>query len=124
MCISVYIYIYIYIYFNILPLIATLRKESKILTRELSEQKDEDKRASLAKLTHLKVEELKAAKEGWQSKLTELLEEVRIDGGLGVVPYEVKLLLFGWLYSKTSLRYEGVFVSITRQIMSKEDNLI
>ena len=56
--------------------IILFRKESQILTRELSEQKDADKQASLAELTRLKEEELKAVKEGWQSKLTELLEEV------------------------------------------------
>ena len=43
---------------------------------QVSQQKDEDRRAALAQLTTLKDAEIEAAKQGWETKITELLQQV------------------------------------------------
>ena len=52
------------------------RRECEKLRSELTEQHDEDKQAALKQLTSLKTQELDASKQGWQKKVTELLQEV------------------------------------------------
>nr|XP_054766434.1 protein FAM184A-like [Lytechinus pictus] len=54
----------------------TLRKECEKLRCELTEQHDEDKQAALKQLTSLKNQELDASKQGWQKKITDLLQEI------------------------------------------------
>ncbi|XP_013402625.1 protein FAM184A-like [Lingula anatina] len=54
----------------------TLRKECLKLRSELTEQKEEDKRAALQQLAKMKDEEIAAAREGWERKVTQLLDEI------------------------------------------------
>ena len=54
------------------------RRECEKLRSELTEQHDEDKQAALKQLTSLKTQELDASKQGWQKKVTELLQEVTL----------------------------------------------
>ena len=54
----------------------TLRAECNKLRHEVTQQKDEDRRAALEQLTAMKDEELAAAKQGWQDKINELLKQV------------------------------------------------
>ncbi|XP_064630713.1 protein FAM184A-like [Lineus longissimus] len=54
----------------------TLRKECAKVRHDITIEKDEDKRATLAQLTSMKDNEMKASKEGWQVKMNELLEQI------------------------------------------------
>ena len=45
---------------------------------QVSQQKDEDRRAALAQLASLKDAEVEAAKQGWEAKVTELLQQVTL----------------------------------------------
>ncbi len=54
----------------------TLKKECEKLRREINSQKDEERRAEIERITQLKEEEMAAAKQGWEFKLRQLLDEV------------------------------------------------
>jgi hypothetical protein len=56
--------------------ILTSRKECAKLRSEITEQKDEDKRAALAQLMTLKEDQFNAAKQAWENKVQELLDQV------------------------------------------------
>ncbi len=54
----------------------TLKKECDKLRREINSQKDEERRAEIERIALLKEEEMAAAKQGWEVKLRQLLDEV------------------------------------------------
>ncbi|XP_036405058.1 protein FAM184A isoform X1 [Megalops cyprinoides] len=56
----------------------TLRQECKKLREELKEEHEEDKRAALTQLAQSKEQELGAAREGWQRKVEDLLEQISL----------------------------------------------
>uniref|UniRef100_A0A8D3DMB7 Family with sequence similarity 184 member A n=1 Tax=Scophthalmus maximus TaxID=52904 RepID=A0A8D3DMB7_SCOMX len=55
----------------------TLRQECKKLREELREEHEEDKASALAQLAQSKEQELGGARESWQRKVEDLLEQVR-----------------------------------------------
>lgn len=59
------------------------RKETTELRRELSHQKEEEKKAALQQLSRLKDEEIAASKRGWENIVSELQRQVwPLDGSL------------------------------------------
>ncbi|KAJ8270726.1 hypothetical protein GJAV_G00118560 [Gymnothorax javanicus] len=56
----------------------TLRQECKKLREELRECHEEDKRAALMHLAQMKEQELGTAREGWQRKVEDLLEQISL----------------------------------------------
>uniref|UniRef100_A0A8C9RST9 Family with sequence similarity 184 member A n=1 Tax=Scleropages formosus TaxID=113540 RepID=A0A8C9RST9_SCLFO len=56
----------------------TLRQECKKLREELREEHEEDKRTTLVQLTQTKEQEMSAAREGWQRKVEDLLEQISL----------------------------------------------
>ncbi|XP_077992383.1 protein FAM184A-like [Glandiceps talaboti] len=54
----------------------TLRQECHKLRMELTDQHNEDKRATLQQIALLKDQEMEAAKQGWQLKMEDLLKEI------------------------------------------------
>ncbi|XP_069370893.1 protein FAM184A isoform X1 [Paralichthys olivaceus] len=56
----------------------TLRQECKKLREELREEHDEDKAAALAQLAQSKEQELGSARESWQRKVEDLLEQISL----------------------------------------------
>ncbi|CAH1783825.1 unnamed protein product [Owenia fusiformis] len=56
----------------------TLRKECMKLRMELTEQKEEDKRAAMSQLTLMKEEEMNAIKKGWQAKVNDLVHQISV----------------------------------------------
>ncbi|XP_062858500.1 protein FAM184A isoform X2 [Trichomycterus rosablanca] len=56
----------------------TLRQECKKLREELREDHDENKRMALAQLAHSKDQELSSARESWQRKVEDLLEQISL----------------------------------------------
>ena len=52
------------------------RSELSKQQQDLTNQKEEDKRAALAQLVALKDKEIVAERQGWQNKLQELLSQV------------------------------------------------
>ncbi|KAI1895712.1 hypothetical protein AGOR_G00109070 [Albula goreensis] len=56
----------------------TLRQECKKLREELKEEHEEEKRVALAELTQLKEQEMNAAREGWQRRGEDLLEQISL----------------------------------------------
>ncbi|XP_012685130.2 protein FAM184A isoform X2 [Clupea harengus] len=56
----------------------TLRQECKKLREELREEHEEQKRAALSHLAQSKEQELGAAREGWQRKVEDLLEQISL----------------------------------------------
>ncbi|XP_070541260.1 LOW QUALITY PROTEIN: protein FAM184A-like [Ptychodera flava] len=54
----------------------TLRQECHKLRMELTDQHSEDKKAALQQLKHLKDQEMDAARQGWQVKVEELLQQI------------------------------------------------
>ncbi|KAF5898430.1 protein FAM, partial [Clarias magur] len=56
----------------------TLRQECKKLREELREDHDEDKRAALTQLAQSKDQELSNARESWQRKVEDLLEQISL----------------------------------------------
>lgn len=57
------------------------REEVRLLKEELSEEYEADKQAALNQLSQQKELELMAAREGWQRKVEDLLEQVKHDEG-------------------------------------------
>ncbi|XP_023652992.2 protein FAM184A isoform X2 [Paramormyrops kingsleyae] len=55
-----------------------LRQECKKLREELREEHDEDKRSALTQLAQSKEQEMGAAREGWQRKVEDLLEQISL----------------------------------------------
>lgn len=53
------------------------RQECKKLREELREEHEEDKRAALTQLAQAKEQELGSARESWQRKVEDLLEQVK-----------------------------------------------
>ncbi len=53
------------------------RQECKKLREELREEHEEDKASALAQLAQSKEQELSNARESWQRKVEDLLEQVR-----------------------------------------------
>ena len=66
-------------FFPLYPL-STLprREELRLLKEELVEEYEADKQAALSQLTQQKDVEMMAAREGWQRKVEDLLEQVLI----------------------------------------------
>ncbi|GAA6090558.1 protein FAM184A isoform X1 [Tachysurus ichikawai] len=56
----------------------TLRQECKKLREELREEHEEDKRAALTQLVQAKEQELGSARESWQRKVEDLLEQISL----------------------------------------------
>ncbi|KAI4895692.1 hypothetical protein NFI96_024784 [Prochilodus magdalenae] len=56
----------------------TLRQECKKLREELREEHEEDKRAALTQLAQNKEQELGTARESWQRKVEDLLEQISL----------------------------------------------
>uniref|UniRef100_A0A671V2U0 Family with sequence similarity 184 member A n=1 Tax=Sparus aurata TaxID=8175 RepID=A0A671V2U0_SPAAU len=56
----------------------TLRQECKKLREELKEEHEEDKASALAQLAQSKEQEMSNARESWQRKVEDLLEQVRL----------------------------------------------
>ena len=54
------------------------RQECKKLREELREEHGEDKASALAQLAQSKEQELGSARESWQRKVEDLLEQVRV----------------------------------------------
>lgn len=54
------------------------RQECKKLREELKEEHEEDKNSALAQLAQSKEQELSNARESWQRKVEDLLEQVRL----------------------------------------------
>lgn len=67
------------------------RQECKKLREELKEEHEEDKNSALAQLAQSKEQELSNARESWQRKVEDLLEQVRLPNGSTTVP---PILLF------------------------------
>jgi len=57
------------------------RQECKKLREELREEHEEDKASALAQLAQSKEQELSNARESWQRKVEDLLEQVRLSSG-------------------------------------------
>lgn len=53
------------------------REEVRLLKEELTEEYDADKQAALTQLSQQKELEMMAAREGWQRKVEDLLEQVK-----------------------------------------------
>lgn len=58
-------------------LVCVHRQECKKLREELREDHEDDKRAALTQLAQNKEQELGSARESWQRKVEDLLEQVR-----------------------------------------------
>lgn len=54
------------------------RQECKKLREELKEEHEEDKASALAQLAQSKEQEMSNARESWQRKVEDLLEQVRL----------------------------------------------
>lgn len=59
-------------------LLLCYRQECKKLREELREEHEEDKASALAQLAQNKEQELSNARESWQRKVEDLLEQVRL----------------------------------------------
>lgn len=71
------------------------RRECDKLRKELTAQKEEDKRAALGQLAKMKDEEAHASKYGWEKKVSELLNEVRFVLNMGnMFRWDKQMLLF------------------------------
>ena len=55
------------------------RRECEKLRKEITSQKDEERRAEMDRLSELKDEQMQAAKQGWETKLKQLLDEVSLE---------------------------------------------
>lgn len=55
---------------------SSCREEERLLREELTEEYDADKQAALSQLSQQKELEMMAAREGWQRKVEDLLEQV------------------------------------------------
>lgn len=60
-----------------MSLIVTYRKETTDLRRDLTQQKEDEKKAALQQLSRLKDEEIAASKRGWENIVNELQKQVR-----------------------------------------------
>lgn len=58
------------------------REEVRLLREELTEEYEADKQAALTQLSQQKELEMMAAREGWQRKVEDLLEQVKRMGEL------------------------------------------
>ena len=54
------------------------RRECEKFRKEITSQKDEERRAEMDRLSELKDEQMQAAKQGWETKLKQLLDEVSL----------------------------------------------
>lgn len=61
------------------------REEVRLLKEELTEEYEADKQAALTQLSQQKELEMMAAREGWQRKVEDLLEQVKDIGTLLLV---------------------------------------
>lgn len=57
-------------------LLLTVREEVRLLREELTEEYEADKQATLTQLSQQKELEMMAARESWQRKVEDLLEQV------------------------------------------------
>lgn len=67
------------------------RQECKKLREELREEHEEDKASALAQLAQSKDQELSNARESWQRKVEDLLEQVQLSP-MGVYTVQVYVL--------------------------------
>lgn len=73
----------IYIFFP--PTLSFCREEVRLLKEELTEEYEADKQAALTQLSQQKELEMMAAREGWQRKVEDLLEQVKDPGTMLLV---------------------------------------
>lgn len=59
------------------PTLSFCREEVRLLREELTEEYEADKQAALTQLSQQKELEMMAAREGWQRKVEDLLEQVQ-----------------------------------------------
>lgn len=60
-----------------ITLLSLCREEVRLLKEELTEEYEADKQAALTQLSQQKELEMMAAREGWQRKVEDLLEQVQ-----------------------------------------------
>lgn len=60
-----------------MPCLSLCREEVRLLKEELTEEYEADKQAALTQLSQQKELEMMAAREGWQRKVEDLLEQVK-----------------------------------------------
>lgn len=73
-------------YINVFPpTLSFCREEVRLLKEELTEEYEADKQAALTQLSQQKELEMMAAREGWQRKVEDLLEQVKDIGTLLLV---------------------------------------
>lgn len=81
----------------------------RLLREELTEEYEVDKQAALTQLSQQKELEMMAAREGWQRKVEDLLEQVKRMGELFWL-----LLLRKWLSQHNTYLYTYLFISLLR----------
>lgn len=64
-------------YVTFSPTLSFRREEVRLLKEELTEEYEADKQAALTQLSQQKELEMMAAREGWQRKVEDLLEQVK-----------------------------------------------
>lgn len=69
------------------PTLPFCREEVRLLKEELTEEYEADKQAALTQLSQRKELEMMAAREGWQRKVEDLLEQVNHTGTMVPVSY-------------------------------------
>lgn len=67
------------------PTLSFCREEVRLLKEELTEEYEADKQAALTQLSQQKELEMMAAREGWQRKVEDLLEQVKDPGTMLLV---------------------------------------
>lgn len=82
------------------------REEVRLLREELTEEYEVDKQAALTQLSQQKELEMMAAREGWQRKVEDLLEQVKRMGELFWLQLSIK-----WLSQHNSYLYTYLFIS-------------
>ena len=89
----------------------TLKRETMRVRHEISQQKDEERKAAIAQLARTKDEETSAMKRGWEKKVEDLLAEVTRNEDMKTIPSCVVIvylcLLFGrFRASRTSCNFK------------------
>ena len=64
----------------------TLKRETMRVRHEISQQKDEERKAAIAQLARTKDEETSAMKRGWEKKVEDLLAEVTRNEDMKTIP--------------------------------------
>lgn len=75
------------------PTVLSYRQECKKLREELKEEHEEDKTTALTQLAQSKEQELSSARESWQRKVEDLLEQVWLTHNVSLNMEKQKTLL-------------------------------